>query len=564
MSDTTETLPRWSVADVHESFESRSFVDAMEQVGADSTRLAALFDEHGIRRCEPRPVTAADGEAADAVHPGAQRHRAATPSSSARTSTPPSRTDSFDETGAGAAQRARGDRVAAAAAARPPRRMGQLARRRRARRRQHRGRRAPRPADVPGRARRAPDGGVRGGPVRRAQHTGSTAWERLHADVTSQLTEVVELPDGAARPCRWPRSAGWPPTPIPPSARPRTTPSCARGRRSPSRCAAAMNAVKGEANIVNRRRGWDSPLDASLFANNVSRPTFDAMQAAVDASLPDFRRWMRTKARLHGHAGALPWYDLFAPLPFAPRVDLVDRRARDRPRRVRVVQPAARRARRPRHQRAVDRRRRRATASGAARSACRSSTTARWCSSTGAAASTRRRRPRTSSATRTTTRNSPIARRCSGTCRWRWPRPRASSARRWSSRKGSQHLDGRRPAGAARRQPARRRPDGRRHPQPVHCSRPRSSPAASAAPSACRELNEMMLSAQADAYGDGLDQSTAHPYMWAVKPHYYGVALLQLAVHLRLAVRARPVRQVPRGPRALPDCRTTTCCRAPA
>ncbi len=36
-----------------------------------------------------------------------------------------------------------------------------------------------------------------------------------------------------------------------------------------------------------------------------------------------------------------------------------------------------------------------------------------------------------------------------------------------------------------------------------------------------RELNEMMLTAQAEAYGDGLDQSTAHPYMWAVKPHYY-------------------------------------------
>ena len=31
-----------------------------------------------------------------------------------------------------------------------------------------------------------------------------------------------------------------------------------------------------------------------------------------------------------------------------------------------------------------------------------------------------------------------------------------------------------------------------------------------------------MLAAQAEAYGDGLDQSTAHPYMWAVKPHYYG------------------------------------------
>ena len=36
------------------------------------------------------------------------------------------------------------------------------------------------------------------------------------------------------------------------------------------------------------------------------------------------------------------------------------------------------------------------------------------------------------------------------------------------------------------------------------------------------QLNDLMLAAQAEAYGDGLDQSTAHPYMWAVKPHYYG------------------------------------------
>jgi len=36
------------------------------------------------------------------------------------------------------------------------------------------------------------------------------------------------------------------------------------------------------------------------------------------------------------------------------------------------------------------------------------------------------------------------------------------------------------------------------------------------------ELCEMMTAAQAEAYGDGLDQSTAHPYMWLLKPHYYG------------------------------------------
>ena len=65
--ETNEELPRWSVADVHESFKSRSFIDALEQVGADSTRLAALFEEHDIRRCDPRAVDAADGRAADAV-----------------------------------------------------------------------------------------------------------------------------------------------------------------------------------------------------------------------------------------------------------------------------------------------------------------------------------------------------------------------------------------------------------------------------------------------------------------------------------------------------------------
>jgi oligoendopeptidase F len=36
------------------------------------------------------------------------------------------------------------------------------------------------------------------------------------------------------------------------------------------------------------------------------------------------------------------------------------------------------------------------------------------------------------------------------------------------------------------------------------------------------ELCELMTDAQGLAYGDGLDQRTAHPYMWLLKPHYYG------------------------------------------
>jgi hypothetical protein len=35
------------------------------------------------------------------------------------------------------------------------------------------------------------------------------------------------------------------------------------------------------------------------------------------------------------------------------------------------------------------------------------------------------------------------------------------------------------------------------------------------------ELNNLMLEAQRETYADGLDESLLHPYMWAMKPHYY-------------------------------------------
>jgi oligoendopeptidase F len=39
-----------------------------------------------------------------------------------------------------------------------------------------------------------------------------------------------------------------------------------------------------------------------------------------------------------------------------------------------------------------------------------------------------------------------------------------------------------------------------------------------------RELCDYMTEAQLETYGDGLDPAALHPYMWAVKPHYYGTA----------------------------------------
>ena len=41
------------------------------------------------------------------------------------------------------------------------------------------------------------------------------------------------------------------------------------------------------------------------------------------------------------------------------------------------------------------------------------------------------------------------------------------------------------------------------------------------APLPINEIKALMIAAQKEAYGDGLDQDLLHPYMWLCKPHYY-------------------------------------------
>ena len=44
-------------------------------------------------------------------------------------------------------------------------------------------------------------------------------------------------------------------------------------------------------------------------------------------------------------------------------------------------------------------------------------------------------------------------------------------------------------------------------------------------PLSVEELNTIMLDAQKEAYGNGLDHDVLHPYMWLIKPHYYSAGL---------------------------------------
>lgn len=139
-----------------------------------------------------------------------------------------------------------------------------------------------------------------------------TAWEKLHGDQTSQLTVALEL-DGKVQelPMSMVRNLAFE---ADRDLRRRAYEAELEGwKRVALPIAAALNSIKGEVNVLTRRRGWESPLEASLLDNNIDRQTLDAMLTAARESFPDFRRYLHTKARVLG-LPRLAWYDLFAPV----------------------------------------------------------------------------------------------------------------------------------------------------------------------------------------------------------------------------------------------------------
>jgi oligoendopeptidase F len=514
----TDTLPRWSVRDVHESFTSRSFVDAMERSASNVARLEALFDEHGIRAMDARQPTDEDVTACESVIDAYNSTTQDLEHLEAYIYATVS-TDVRDEQ----AQALLSEVEVTESRIRPllARFADWL--------------KALGPDEL---ATRSPLIDDHAGPLlrlaERAQHqmseaeeglyaelstTGSSAWARLQGDVTSQLTAEVALPDG--------------PTVLPLTAIRglATDPDLAVRRaaydaemtawpRVATPCAAAMNAIKGEANVVNRRRGWDSPLDASLYGNAVSRPTFDAMQSAIDAALPRFRSWMRTKARLHGHEGGLPWWDLLAPLPVAPgRITWEEG--------VGIVRTAfssyspslAGLVDRALTEEWIDVAPRDGKRGGAF---CmpfvgdRSLVLLNWSGSVDSAQTTAHELGHAYH-------NTQLAQRTA--LQKRLPMALAETASIFCEtlvvEEGLSRLQG-------NDRLALLDVDLQGSTQVVVDIRSRFTFETEVFARRQRrtlgvnELNDMMREAQADAYGDGLDQSTAHPHMWVLKPHYYG------------------------------------------
>ncbi|MBN1262157.1 MAG: M3 family oligoendopeptidase [Anaerolineae bacterium] len=146
----------------------------------------------------------------------------------------------------------------------------------------------------------------------RLQLTGGVAWVKLYNDFSSQININLEvtgeskmLPMTAVRNLafdshRETRKAAY-------------EAELAAWEAHAVPIAAALNSVKGELLTLSAHRGWDSPLDLALFNNHIDRATLDAMLGAAREFFPELRRYLRSKAQAL-KLPVLAWYDLFAPV----------------------------------------------------------------------------------------------------------------------------------------------------------------------------------------------------------------------------------------------------------
>lgn len=149
--------------------------------------------------------------------------------------------------------------------------------------------------------------------IARMANTGSGAWGKLQKALTSNLMaevtvdgETKEVPISQAvnmgfSNCKETRKAGY-------------EAELAAYAKIAEPVAACLNGIKGEVLTTSSLRGYASPLEKTLMDFRMDFDILNAMMGAVKKSLPAFHSYYRKKAALMGYTKGLPYYELFAPI----------------------------------------------------------------------------------------------------------------------------------------------------------------------------------------------------------------------------------------------------------
>ena len=76
----------------------------------------------------------------------------------------------------------------------------------------------------------------------------------------------------------------------------------------------SINNIKNQVTMLMRKRGYESVLDMTLIQSRMDRRTLEAMMEAIKEYAPVLRKYLRKKAEMLGYENGLPWYELFAPM----------------------------------------------------------------------------------------------------------------------------------------------------------------------------------------------------------------------------------------------------------
>ncbi len=76
----------------------------------------------------------------------------------------------------------------------------------------------------------------------------------------------------------------------------------------------SLNSIKLQVLTECELRGYESPLAKTLYTSRMKKETLDALIGAMEEYMPQFRKYLKAKAKALGHENGLPWYDLFAPM----------------------------------------------------------------------------------------------------------------------------------------------------------------------------------------------------------------------------------------------------------
>jgi len=143
--------------------------------------------------------------------------------------------------------------------------------------------------------------------------SGVRAWGKLHGTITSQLSIELEL-DGEIQAYPLPAVQNIRRYNPNPDIRQRAFKAEIEGLESLREpLAACMNGVAGFNNVLTQARHREDAIHHSLDTARIDRVALEAMLGAMQASFPDFRSYLRTKA-MRFDKRCLPWWDLFAPV----------------------------------------------------------------------------------------------------------------------------------------------------------------------------------------------------------------------------------------------------------